>query len=76
MIAAKQFAGSWFGKVAAVAMAAFMMIVSSAPSPREAIHGLEDRAVQRLTPVMSRTEVGRQVLAVYVERDKECHSAL
>jgi len=76
MIAAKQFAGSWFGKVAAVAMAAFMMIASSAPSPREAIHGLEDKAVRQLAPVMSRTEVGRQVLAVYVERDKECHSAL
>jgi hypothetical protein len=76
MIAAKQIANRWYGKVAGVMSIALMITITSAPSPKATLHGLEDRAVQKLTPVMKRSEVGRQVLAVFVEREKECHRAL
>ena len=50
---------------AAVALVAVAIIGWSVPcSTSRALHGLEQRAVQKVAPIASRTLVGRYVLAV------------
>jgi hypothetical protein len=74
MIAAKQIANRWYGQVAGVALVALGIALSSVPAPTGALHRMEDKAVQKLTPMMGNT--GKQMLAMYAARDTECHRQL
>jgi hypothetical protein len=76
MIAAKNIANRWYSQVAGLALIAFGIAGLSLPAPSVAFHSLEDKAVQKLAPVVGKTEIGRQLLAVYVARDIECHRSL
>jgi hypothetical protein len=76
MIAAKNIANRWYSQVAGIALIAVGIVGLSVPAPTAALHGLEERAVRRLAPVVRKTEIGRQILAVYVARDVECHRSL
>ena len=78
MVAQKPFGGNqrlgrWTHQLAGVVMAGIAIIGLSQPSARVSLHCLEDTAVHRLAPMMKRSELGRQVLAMYVERDGACH---
>jgi len=66
----------WMHQVAGVVLAGVGIIGLSQPSAKASLHCLEDAAVYRLAPIMKRSEVGRQVLAVYVERDVQCHRTI
>jgi hypothetical protein len=76
MIAAKNIANCWFSQVAGIALIAFGIAGLSLPAPTDAFHALEDKAVQQLMPVVGKTEIGRQFLAIYEARDTECHRSL
>jgi len=76
MSAAKNIANRWYSQFAGIALLAFGIAGLSLPAPSVALHSLEDRAVQHLVPVVSKSEIGRQFLAVYVARDIECHRSL
>jgi hypothetical protein len=76
MIAARQIANRWYGKMAGIALIAFGIAITSVPAPTGAIHSLEDKAVYQLAPIISNTEIGRQLVAVYVARDTQCHREL
>lgn len=76
MIAAKNIANRWYSQVAGIALIAFGIAGLSLPAPSVAFHSLEDKAVQQLAPVVRKSEIGRQLLAVYVARDTECHRSL
>jgi hypothetical protein len=77
MIAAKNIANRWYGKLAGVALIAFGIGFTSVPAPTSALlHCLEDKAVYEIAPLMGKTEIGKQFLAVYVASDSECHRTL
>jgi hypothetical protein len=76
MIAAKNIANRWYSQVAGIALIALGIAGLSVPPPTVALHGLEEKAVRRLAPVVSKSEIGRQILAVFVARDVECHGSL
>ena len=76
MIAAKNIASRWYSQIAGIALIALGIAGLSVPAPTEALHCLEDKAVQRLAPVMQNTELGRHILAVYAANDAECHRSL
>jgi len=76
MIAAKNVANRWYSQVAGLALIAFGITGLSLPAPTVALHSLEDKAIHKLAPVVGKTEIGRQFLAVYVARDIECHRTL
>jgi len=66
----------WLNQMAGVMLAGFGIIALSQPAPTMSLHCLEDAAVCRLAPIVRKTEVGRQLLSVYVERDTECHRTI
>ena len=76
MTAAPKIASRWYSQVAGVALIAMGITGLSLPAPTTALHGLEDKAIQQLAPVVSKTEVGKQMLAIYAARDSECHRSL
>ncbi len=76
MIAAKNIASHWYSQVAGVALIALGITGLSVPAPTTALHGLEDKAVRELAPIVSKSEIGRQMLEIYAERDAECHRSL
>ncbi len=76
MIAAKNIANRWYGQVAGVALIALGIAGLSVPAPTLGLRCLEDKAIHHLAPVMNKSELGRQILAVYVARDAECHRSL
>jgi len=76
MKAAKTIANRWYSQVAGVALIALGIAGLSVPAPTAALHGLEDKAIQQLAPVVSKTELGKQMLAIYAARDNECHRSL
>jgi hypothetical protein len=76
MIAAKNIANRWYGKVAGIALVGLGIVLTSVPAPTGALHSLEDKAVHQLAPLMGRSEVGRQFLTMYEQRDNECHRSL
>ena len=76
-MSAKKIVGSrLMHQVAGVVLAAVGIIGLSQPGPKVTLHCLEDAAVYRLAPIMRKSEVGRQVLAVYVKRDAQCHRTI
>jgi len=76
MKSAKNIASRWYSQVAGVALIAMGITGLSLPAPTTALHGLEDKAIQQLAPMVSKTEVGKQMLAIYAARDSECHRSL
>ena len=76
MIAAKNIANHWYSQVAGIALIALGIAGLSVPAPTSALHSLENKALHQLAPVVGKTEIGRQILAVYVARDIECHGSL
>lgn len=76
MIAARNIANRWYSQVAGIALIAFGITGFSLPAPTAALHSLEDKAIHQLAPVVGKTEIGRQILAVYVARNVECHRSL
>ncbi len=73
MTVQKLIANRWLNQVAGVVLAGMGIVGLSQPTPRMSLHCMEDAAMHRLAPIMKRTEVGRQFLAVYLERDATCH---
>jgi hypothetical protein len=76
MTAAKKIANRWYSQVAGIALIALGITGLSLPAPTSALHCFEDKAVRELRPVAQKTEIGRQLLAVYIARDVECHRSL
>jgi len=76
MKAARNIADRWYSQVAGVALIALGIAGLSVPAPTAALHGLEDEAIRQLAPMVSKTELGKQMLAIYAERDNECHRSL
>jgi hypothetical protein len=76
MKAAQSIANRWYSQVAGVALIAMGITGLSLPTPTAALHGLEDKAIRQLAPVVSKTEIGKQMLAIYAARDNECHRSL
>lgn len=76
MSAARNIANRWYGQVAGVALIAMGIAGLSLPAPTTALRGLEDRAIRQLKPVVAKTEVGKQMLAIYAARESECRSSL
>jgi len=76
MKSAKEFVNRWYSQVAGVALVAMGITGLSVPAPTTALHGLEDKAIRQLAPMVSKTEVGKQMLAIYTARDNECHRSL
>jgi len=72
----KFIASRWMHQVAGVVLMGVGIIGLSQPTARVSVHCLEDAAVHRLAPLMKKTDVGRQLLAVYVERDSACHRTI
>ncbi len=66
----------WMHQVAGVVLAGVAIIGLSQPTAKATMHCLEDAAVYRLAPTMERSEIGRQILAVYVKRDGMCHRTI
>lgn len=66
----------WLNQVSGVVLVGMGIVGLSQPTPKISLHCLEDAAIYRLAPLARKTEVGRQILAVYVERDAECHRAI
>jgi hypothetical protein len=64
------------GQVAGVMLVGIGIVGVSGPTPKVSIHCLEDAAVHRLAPIAKKSSLGRQFLAVYMERDAECHRSL
>ena len=69
-------ANRWLNQVAGVVLVGMGIVGLSQPMPKISLHCMEDAAVHRLAPIMKRSEVGRQFLAVYVERDVACHRTI
>jgi hypothetical protein len=76
MIAAKKIANRWYSQVAGIALIALGLAGFSVPAPDAVLHSLEDKAVQRLAPIVQKSAVGRQIVSAYVARDAECHRSL
>lgn len=66
----------WLNQVAGVVLVGMGIIGLSQPMPATSLRCLESVAVHRLAPIVRKTEVGRQFLAVYVGRDTECHRTI
>ncbi len=76
MKARRFMANRWLNQMAGVMMAGVGIIALSQPTPTMSLHCLEDAAICRLAPIVEKTEVGRQLLSVYVERDTECRRTI
>jgi len=76
MISTKNIANRWLNQVAGVVLVGTGIVALSAPAPKVSLHCLEDAAIHRLAPIVRKTEVGRQFLAVYLERDAACHRSI
>jgi hypothetical protein len=81
MGAAKQIAGKvtanrWFNQVSGVVLVGMGIVALTKPAPQISLRCLETAAVHRLAPVVSKTEVGRQVLAMYCGSDTSCRRTL
>lgn len=76
MSAARNMANRWYGQIAGVALIAMGITGLSVPAPTAALRGLEDRAIRQLRPVVAKTEIGKQMLAIYAAHESECRSSL
>lgn len=76
MSAQKIISNRWLNHATGVVLMGVGIIALSQPTPKASLHCLEDAAVSRLAPIVSKTEVGRQLLSMYVERDEECHRSI
>ena len=76
MIAAKNISNRWFSQVAGIALIALGIAGLSVPAPTAALHCLEDEAVQRLAPIVQKSELGRHIIEAYAAGDAECHRSL
>ncbi len=72
MSAQRVISNRWLHQIAGVMLAGMGIVALSQPTPAMSLRCLEDAAVHRLAPVVSKTEVGRQVLAVYARSNAEC----
>ncbi len=76
MNSAKNIANRWFSQVAGVALIAMGITGLSVPAPTTALRGLEDKAIRQLAPVVAKTDIGKQMLALYNAHDSQCHQSL
>ncbi|HWR16768.1 MAG TPA: hypothetical protein VN577_18220 [Terriglobales bacterium] len=76
MSRARQIANRWYGKVAGVALIALAIAVTSVPAPTGVLHGVEDRAISTMAPMMAKTAVGKQLLDMYAAREAQCHGVI
>lgn len=76
MKARELMANRWLNQLAGVMLAGAGIVALSQPAPTMSLHHLEDAAVCRLAPIVSKTEVGRQVLSIYVQRDGDCRRTI
>lgn len=76
MKSARNIAHRWYSQVAGIALIAMGITGLSVPAPTAALHGLEDKAIRELAPVVSKSEIGRQMLEIYAAHDDECHRSL
>lgn len=76
MIAAKQIANRWYSQVAGIALIAVGITGFSLPAPTTALHCLGDKAVKQAATMIGKTELGRELIAIYTASDIECHRSL
>ena len=76
MKARRLMANRWLNQMGGVMLVAVGIIALSQPAPTMSPHCLEAAAISRLVPIVRKTELGRQVLSVYVQRDKECRATI
>jgi len=76
MNAQKIISNRWLNQVTGVVLAGMGLVALSQPCPKTSLHNLEVAAVHRLEPIVRKTEVGRQVLAMYCERDASCRRTI
>ena len=76
MSARRLIANRWIHQVTGVMLAGIGIVALSQPAPTMSLHNIEDAAVCRLAPIVSKSKVGRQVLDVYYEHDTECHRTI
>jgi hypothetical protein len=69
-------ANRWIHQVTGVMLAGIGIVALSRPAPTMSLHCIEDAAVCRLAPIVSKSEVGRQMLAMYFEHDTECRRTI
>jgi hypothetical protein len=73
--AIKVAANRWFNQVSGIVLVGMGIVALTTPAP-QSLHCLEGAAVHRLAPIVSKTEVGRQVLAMYCGSDSSCRRAI
>lgn len=76
MKARKLISHQWLNQMGGMMMVAVGIIALAQPAPTISLHCLENAAIQRLTPIVSKTELGRQVLSVYVEQNAQCRETI
>ncbi len=80
MTAAKNIANRWYSQLAGIALIAFGIAGLPIPAPTAALHRVEAKAVSGLVPLVEKTDVGKQFLALYVSHNvssnSECHGSL
>jgi hypothetical protein len=72
----KSGSSGWVHQVAGVVLAGVGIIGVSQPTAKVSMHCLEDAAVYRLAPVMKKSDMGRQFLAMYAKSDTACHKTI
>jgi hypothetical protein len=69
-------ANRWLNQVAGIVLVGMGIVGVSQPTPKMSLRCVEVAAMHRLAPVMKKSEVGRQLLAVYVGRDTACRRTI
>jgi len=69
----KLISNRWLNQFAGVVLVGLGIVAMSQPGQAVSLHCVECAAMHRLAPIIKKSEVGRQILAVYVERDAACH---
>jgi hypothetical protein len=74
--ASKVTANRWFNQISGVVLVGMGIVALTKPAPQMSLRCLETAAVHRLAPMVSKTEVGRQVLAMYCGSDSACRRTI
>jgi hypothetical protein len=75
-IAGKMAVNRWVNQVSGVVLVGVGIVGLAQPAPKLSLHSLESAAFHRLAPIVGKTEVGRQVLAMYCGSDTSCSRTL
>jgi hypothetical protein len=69
-------ANRWLTQVSGVVLVGVGIVALAQPGPKISMQCLESAAFHRLAPIVGKSEVGRQVLAMYCDGDTTCRRTL